>query len=227
MRLKKSDKANLEKRRWVFFQIGLIIGLSVVFLAFEWTTVRTNMIDWDNLGGEVIDEEIVEITIHKKKKPVMPKPQIIRPIEEVTNEIETDEDLEINIEVTDETLNNLDFEIAEEQDEVAEEPQIFQIVEFQPEFPGGLSAMYKYIAENIKYPESAKEVGIQGPVHVSFIVWNDGSIKNVKILRGIGGGCDEETLRVIKSMPNWKPGIQRTQAVNVQMSIPVVFNLMN
>lgn len=226
MRLKKSNKANLEKKRGMFFQIGLIASLSLVFLAFEWTSVRTNILDWDNLGGELIDEEFAEITIHKKKKIEMPKPQITT-IETVTNEIETDETLEINIEVTDETHNNLDFEVVDKKDEVAEEPQIFFSAQQQPEFPGGLSAMRKFLAENIKYPKSAKEVGITGTVHIAFVVWMDGSIRNVKVLRGIGGGCDEEAARVIQNMPDWKPGIQRTQAVNVQMSIPVVFNLMN
>lgn len=227
MRLKKSNKANLEKKRGIFFQIGFIVSLSIVLLAFEWTTIRTNDIEWANLGKGIVDEELAINTIHKEKKPEMPKPQIIRPIEAVTNEIEPDDNIEISIEVTERTLNNLNFEGFEDPDEVAEEPQIFFSAEQQPEFPGGLSAMYKYLYEKIKYPESAKQVGIQGPVHISFIVWNDGSIRDVRVLRGIGGGCDEEALRVIKGMPKWMPGMQRTKAVNVQMSIPILFNLMN
>lgn len=227
MSVKKSNKANLEKKRGMFFQIGFIVSLSLVLLAFEWTTIRTNDIDWGKLGREIIDDELAVVTIHKEKKLEMPKPQIIRPIEVVTNEIGPDDNIEISIEVTEGTLNNLDSEFINEPDEVAEEPQIFFSAEQQPEFPGGLSAMYKYLYEKIKYPESAKQVGIQGPVHISFIVWNDGSIRDVRVLRGIGGGCDEEALRVIKGMPKWMPGIQRTKAVNVQMSISIIFNLMN
>lgn len=226
-RIRLAKQKNLEKKRGLFFEIGLILALSVVLLAFEWTTVRTNFIDWDKYGGEVVDEEFAKVTIHEKKKIEMPKPKPIQVFEEVSNETEVDEELEISGEVTDETVNEVDFIIEDDPDEGIEEPTVFFVVEFQPEFPGGLSAMYKYLAENIKYPKSAKEVGIQGPVHVSFIVWNDGSIRNVKVLRGIGGGCDEEAVRVIESMPKWKPGKQRTKAVNVRMAIPITFNLSN
>lgn len=227
MSTKKSNRANLEKKRGVFFQIGFIVSLSVVLLAFEWTTVKTSMIDWDKLGGETIDEELAKVTIHEKKKLEMPKPKIIRPIEAVTNDLETDEDIEINIEVTDDTRNDLDLEVFDDPDEVVEEPQIFYSAQQQPEFTGGLSAMRKYLAANIKYPKSAKEVGIKGTVHIAFVVWSDGSVRHVEVLRGIGGGCDEEALRVIQEMPDWKPGIQRTIAVNVRMVIPITFNLSN
>jgi len=222
-----TKQANLEKKRGMFFQIGFIVSLSLVLLAFEWTTVRTGMIDWDKLGGEVIDEEFAKVTIHKKKKLEIPKPKIIRPIEAVTNDLETDEDIEINIEVTDDTRNELDFKVFDDPDEVAEEPQIFFSSEQQPIFPGGLGAMRNFLSKNIKYPKSAREIGIVGTVHVEFVVWNDGSVRHVNVLRGIGGGCDVEAMRVISSMPDWNPGIQRTKPVNVRMVIPITFNLSN
>lgn len=226
MRVKKSNKANLEKKRGMFLQIGFIVSLSFVLLAFEWTTIRSHTIDLNRMGrGEMI-EEWAEVTVHKKK-PEMPKPQIIRPII-VPDDTELDSDeIEIDVEITDKTVNEINFKIEDDPDEGTEEPPIFTIVEFKPEFPGGLSALYKYIGDNIEYPKSAKEVGIQGPVHVSFIVWNDGSIRGVEVLRGIGGGCDEEAKRVIQGMPNWKPGKQRTAPVNVQMVIPITFSLSN
>lgn len=227
MKVKKSNRANLEKKRGMFFQIGFIVSLSAVLLAFEWTTVRTNDIIWDNLGGEIVDEDMAIITIHKEKKPEMPKPQIIRPIEAVTNDIDTDEDIEISIEQTEGTLNNINFENFNEPDEVAEEPQIFFSAEQQPAFPGGLGAMRNFLSENIKYPKSAREIGIVGTVHVEFVVWNDGSVRHVKVLRGIGRDCDNEAMRVISSMPDWSPGIQRTKSVNVRMVIPITFNLSN
>ena len=83
----------------------------------------------------------------------------------------------------------------------------------------------EYVAKNIKYPQIARETGIQGRVFVSFVVEPDGSISNVKLLRGIGGGCDEEAMRVIKSLPKWKPGKQRGKAVRVSYQIPVFFKL--
>ena len=233
MRVKKIPKgtpsakqANLENKRGIFLQIGVIISLSLVLLAFEWTTVRTNKIDWNSLERGEIIEELAEVSFHKKK-PEMPKPKIIQTIEIVPDDVETDDDLEITIEDTDETVNDLDFIIEDDPDETLEEPQVFYSAEKQPEFPGGLSAMRKFLSDNLVYPQSAKDVGITGPVHVSFVVWSDGSIREVKVLRGIGGGCDEEAVRVIKSMPDWHPGVQRTTPVSVQMAIQISFHLSN
>ncbi len=227
LRRKPSAKQkNLENKRGLFLQIGLIISLSIVFLAFEWTTVRTNKIDRNNLGRGEIIEELAEVSFHKKKIE-MPKPKIIQTIEIVSDEIDTDDDLEISIENTDETVNDLDLIIEDDPDETIEERVIFYSAEKQPEFPGGLSAMRKFLSDNLVYPGSAKEVGITGTVHIEFVVWNDGSIRKVKVLRGIGGGCDEEAVRVIKSMPDWYPGVQRTTPVNILMAIQISFHLSN
>ena len=111
-----------------------------------------------------------------------------------------------------------------EEEEVVEQ-EIFQIVEEMPSYPGGDQKLMEYIAKNIKYPQIARESGIQGRVFVGFVVEPDGHVSNVKLLRGIGGGCDEEAMRVIKSMPKWKPGKQRGKAVRVSYQIPVMFEL--
>lgn len=103
--------------------------------------------------------------------------------------------------------------------------QIFLHVEEAPQFPGGLPAFYKYIGENIKYPPLARESGIQGRVFIQFVVEKDGSITDVKVLKGIGYGCDEEALRVVKNSPNWSPGKQNGKAVRVQYNLPIVFQL--
>lgn len=102
---------------------------------------------------------------------------------------------------------------------------IFQIVEEMPEFPGGEPKLMEYISDNIQYPQKARETGIQGRVFVGFVVEPDGSISNVKILRGIGGGCDEEAIRVIESLPKWEPGKQRGKAVRVAYQLPILFRL--
>jgi TonB family protein len=107
------------------------------------------------------------------------------------------------------------------------EDQVFMVVEQMPEYPGGEKALYQFLSDSIHYPDSAKLAGIQGKVYVSFIVNRDGSVTNARVLRGIGGGCDEEALRVIKLMPNWKPGQQRGKPVEVQYSLPVKFSLGN
>lgn len=103
--------------------------------------------------------------------------------------------------------------------------KIFDVVEEQPEFPGGNSKMYEYLRNNIKYPPMASESGIQGTVYVQFVVSKNGSIEDIKVLRGIGGGCDEEAVRVVKVMPNWTPGKQRGKAVNVRFTLDIKFRL--
>jgi len=102
---------------------------------------------------------------------------------------------------------------------------VFMVVEKMPEYPGGDKEMYGYLASNIKYPAEAKKKGIQGRVYVTFVIEQDGRVSDVRILRGIGGGCDEEALRVVKAMPKWSPGVQRGKPVRVQYNLPVSFKL--
>lgn len=111
------------------------------------------------------------------------------------------------------------------QEEVKVDEEVFVVVEEQAEFPGGMDSMYAYIVKNLKYPEKAKAEGIEGRVFVSFIIEKDGSISNVKILRGIGGGCDEAVVEMIKNMPKWKPAKQRGKPVRCQFNLPIKFEL--
>jgi len=108
-----------------------------------------------------------------------------------------------------------------------EEPstEVFQIVENMPSFPGGDDALFKFLGENITYPMEAKNAGIEGVVYVSFVIGEKGEITETKILRGIGGGCDEEAMRVIRSMPNWEPGTINKKPVRVQYNLPIRFSL--
>jgi len=114
--------------------------------------------------------------------------------------------------------------VTEQEDEI-EEKQIFTIVEKAPSFPGGDAARIKFMQDNIKYPQMAKESGIQGTVYITFVVERNGSVSKVKILRGIGGGCDEEAIRVVKAMPKWNAGKQRGKPVRVQFNMPIKFIL--
>jgi TonB family protein len=102
---------------------------------------------------------------------------------------------------------------------------IYQIVDEMPQYPGGEKAMMEYVAKNVKYPQEAKDKEIQGRVFVSFVVEKDGSVSTVKVLRGIGGGCDEEAVRVVSSMPKWKPGIKDGKPVRVSYMMPLNFKL--
>jgi len=121
-----------------------------------------------------------------------------------------------------------EMEFVEEKPQVIEQPkkaEIFTVVEENPTFPGGEAELYKFLGESIKYPEEAKELGIQGRVFVNFVVETDGSVSNTRVLRGIGGGCDEEAIRVIQNMPRWTPGKQRGIPVRVSFNLPIKFTL--
>lgn len=107
----------------------------------------------------------------------------------------------------------------------AQDDEVFNVVEKQPQFPGGEPARMQYLQQNLNYPKKAREAGIQGTVFITFVVEKDGSLSNVRILRGIGGGCDEECLRVVRDMPDWEPGKQDGETVRVQFNMPVKFKL--
>lgn len=120
-------------------------------------------------------------------------------------------------------LTNMAF--CQEGKKVSVDDEVFVVVEEQAEFPGGMEAMYAYIQKNLVYPEKAKEKGIEGRVFVQFVIEKDGSISNVKILRGIGGGCDEAAMEMVKNMPKWKPGKQKGKPVRFQFTLPIKFEL--
>ena len=209
----------------MFMQIGMIISLLVAWLAFEHKSYDKREIDPSLLNREVvIDEEMVEITKQEEQKPQpIEQPQQTTQLEIVNDDVET-EDININAEVEQNEIIE-EYVAPEVVEEEVVEQEIFQIVEEMPSFPGGEGKLMEYVAKNIKYPQIARETGIQGRVFVGFVVEPDGSISNVKLLRGIGGGCDEEAMRVIKSLPKWKPGKQRGKAVRVSYQIPVFFKL--
>ncbi|MBR0178134.1 MAG: TonB family protein [Bacteroidales bacterium] len=225
MEEKKSPKANLENKKLMFTQIGLIISLLIAWLAFEHKSYDKREIDPSLLRQtEVVEEEMVEITKQEEQKPQpVEVPKQTTQLEIVQDDVET-EDININAEVEQNEVIDEYVPVEVEEEEVVEQ-EIFQIVEEMPSYPGGDQKLMEYIAKNIKYPQIARESGIQGRVFVGFVVEPDGHVSNVKLLRGIGGGCDEEAMRVIKSMPKWKPGKQRGKAVRVSYQIPVMFEL--
>ena len=111
--------------------------------------------------------------------------------------------------------------------EMEDESEVYIIVERMPEFPGGIDEMMNFLAQNLKYPANAKDAGISGRVYINFVVYEDGSVRDAKVIRGIGGGCDEEALRVVNLMPKWKPGTQRGKKVRVSYNLPINFKLLN
>jgi protein TonB len=226
MELKKSPKADLESKRVIFTEIGLIIGLAVILFAFEWKTYEKTIVDMGTRQVEDIAEEIIPITEQKVKPPPPPPVQQVVKINIVEDDVQVDDVIDIDVEADQNTeVQEYIAPVQVEDEESAEETQIFMVVESMPSFPGGEPALYKYLGENIKYPQMAKESGIQGRVFVTFVVERDGTVTDVRVLRGIGGGCDEEAIRVVKNMPKWTPGKQRGKAVRVQYNLPVKFTL--
>ena len=216
MKPKKNPEISLENKKGLFFQIGLIITLIIVFLAFEWKSYDKTDYNLGQLNIDDLEEEIIPIT-KQEIKPPPPPPPPPEVIEIVEDEVEIEEELEIEDTESDEDIA---IEIEEESDD-----EFFMVVENMPEFPGGDLGLMKYIQKNVKYPPIAKEYNITGKVYVSFIVDKSGSVTNVKIVRGVDKSLDAEALRVVKSLPKYKPGKQRGKAVRVMFTIPINFTL--
>ena len=228
MEAKKNPKADLEKRRGLYLEIGLVVVLAVALVAFEWKNYDQEQIE---VVQRTAIDEVEDVIIQTQQEELPPPPPPEQP--EVTTDLNVIEDdaesenvLDMSSFQRQEEATNIEItpvQIEEEEEE--EEQTIFQVVENDPEYPGGIEAMYKYLAQNIKYPQIAKENNITGRVYVGFVVERDGSVSNVKVLRDIGGGCGAEAVRIVKSMPKWTPGKQRGKAVRVQYQIPVNFTL--
>ena len=216
MKPKKNPEISLENKKGLFFQIGLIVTLIIVFLAFEWKSYDKTDYNLGQLNLDDLEEEIIPIT-KQEIKPPPPPPPPPEVIEIVEDEVEIEEELEIEDTESDEDIA---IEIEEESDD-----EFFMVVENMPEFPGGDLGLMKYIQKNVKYPPIAKEYNITGKVYVSFIVDKSGSVTNVKIVRGVDKSLDAEALRVVKSLPKYKPGKQRGKAVRVMFTIPINFTL--
>ncbi len=225
MDAKKSPKADLESKKVVFTQIGLIITLAIVLFAFNWKTYEKREIDLSQREIVDIPEEIIPITEQKVKPPPPPPPKQVTVINIVDDDVEIEDEIEIDVEADQDTEIEEYVPIEVDDDEEVEEAQIFTVVESMPSFPGGDKARIRFLNENIEYPTMARESGIQGRVYVTFVVERNGMVTDVKILRGIGGGCDEEAKRVVKAMPKWIPGKQRGKPVRVQFTLPIKFTL--
>lgn len=225
--VKKSPKANIDALKLTSILMGMVVGISVLFFAFEWSS-KTKKLDESIIVQDVLAEEEIEITRRDPPPPPPPPPpapetpEIIQVVEE-----KVDTRIEINTE-DDASKRQMETFVPPpppkpKVEEVTEE--IFVVVEEQPEFPGGNAAMMKFLSDNIKYPVIAQENGIQGRVITNFVVERDGSITDVQVVRGVDPSLDKEAVRVIQSMPKWKPGKQRGSAVRVRFTLPVVFRL--
>ncbi|WP_010664876.1 energy transducer TonB [Marinilabilia salmonicolor] len=225
MEVKKSPKADLESKKSVFMQIGLVVVLSLVFIAFEWTSTDAGVNEGFKIEEEEVEEEIIPITTQEEVKPPPPPPP--PKVTDVLNIVEDDVELEEELVIEDtEATEEMEVDFSDmETDEEEEEAPVFFIVEDMPEFPGGDAALHKYLATSVDYPVIAQENGIQGRVYVKFVINTDGSVTDVQIARGVDPSLDKEAIRVVKSMPKWKPGKQRGKSVRVSYTVPINFVL--
>ena len=225
MQLKKSPKASLEDKKLTYVLMGLVLVLSICYVAFEWT--EKEVTKYEVTDTEFFFEEEIDIQQTTQETPPPPPPPAMQEVE-VLNVVEDDVETE-TIEINTEDDKDVEVVIAppvEAPVEEEEEEVIFVVVESIPEFPGGQQALFKYLAENVKYPVIAQENGIQGRVICQFVVNKDGSIVDVVAVRSSGEpSLDKEAIRVIQSMPKWKPGKQRGKPVRVKYTVPVNFRL--
>ena len=228
MEVKKTPKASLENKRALFIEIGLIVALAVVYIAFNWTSKDVQVSTLEAENQVVQEEEIIPITQETPPPPPeAPKiPVLSDQIDIVDDEIEVDNDV-LSLEDSDDMGVEIMDYVENVQEEVVEEEAIpFQLVEEKPSFMGSdANEFSKWVNKRLVYPEIAKENGVQGRVTLQFTVEKDGSVTKVKVLRGVDPSLDKEAVRVVSMSPKWKPGKQRDRAVPVTYTFPVYFQL--
>jgi protein TonB len=221
--LKAKRLKDYKSRKMLFTSIGLMISLLAIVSLFEWKVYdKGNEVNLQASTTQI--DELLEIPLTEQPPPppkkVIQQPNVIEVSEEeIIEEIEINLDMEVTEDMTIEEV--VVEEVAEPEEEVADE--IFLIVEQAPEPVGGMEAFMSYLAENLHYPQKAIRMQITGRVFVQFVVNADGTLQDFEVVKGIGGGCDEEAIRVLKNAPKWIPGKQRGKNVRVRMVIPVYF----
>ena len=230
LEVKKSSKANLEQNRFLWLLMGCVMVFSVTFAVIEWTKFEPKEKKEKKSLQAALDipiEIMVPFTIPEKK--VVPPPpeakKIVDILEIVEDEAEIEESDLVSIEEQGDAVEITDNANIVVED-IVEEETVFQVVEQQPEFPGGMKAMMKYLQENIQYPRISRDNNSQGRAFIRFVVNADGSIQGVEVLKSSGDiYLDKEAVRVVEGMPKWSPGKQAGKPVRVFFTLPVVFRL--
>ena len=226
MEAKKSKKATIENQRGSWLLMGLVVALAFMFVSFEWTQHDVRVAALSSDDESIFVTELVPITFpdEKLEPPPPPENKIVEILEIVKNDIEVADNVSIVGEDMDATHKIVWIPPVVET-EVVDEDVIVDVAEIMPEFPGGTAALMKYLGTNIKYPTISQEMGSAGRVIVQFVVDKDGSISNPEVVRGVDAYLDKEAIRVISSMPKWRPGVQNGKKVRVKYTVPVVFRL--
>jgi protein TonB len=231
----------LRKKYRKYVLISMAIGFLIMSVAVAYPVI-TAVVNKGRLINEEKNVGVEMMDIQKEEAPPPPPPPpppeaLEQKVKFTAPKVVEDTTIETGLATQDELSNRVSNEVPQEEEQIVvkdekpqvieqkQEAEIFTVVEEQPQYPGGEGALMTYLQQNIKYPEEAKELGIQGRVFVTFVVEVDGSITDVRVLRGIGGGCDQEAIRVVQSMSKWVPGKQRGVPVRVQFNLPIKFTL--
>ena len=228
MELKKSKKADLEKKKGMFLEIGLVVALSIILVAFEWTKGEGKDDNADSVQEIQFEDEMMQITRREEPKPE-PKPEqpkVAEVLDIVDDDVEIEDDFDFDMEATDNSEYDFTSMMGDDEEEIDEE-EVFYIVEDMPTFNGGDPAteFRKFIAQNLRYPEIAAENGISGRVIVQFAVNKVGMVVDAVVVRSVDPALDREASRVVMSSPKWTPGRQRGKAVKVLFTFPINFVL--
>ena len=229
MEIKKSTKASLENKRLLFAEAGLVIALSVVLGLIEWTSESRPVALLEDTTRMVEEIDVVAIELETP-----PPPPAVPDIPELSDMLDiVDDNIEVDVDFVDLTEENgqtftiasyIETPVAEEEDEDETIPMV--IVETKPTFNGGdANEFSRWVNSRLVYPESAREMGVQGRVTLQFTIGTDGRVSDVKVVKGADPLLDQEALRVVSSSPRWSPGKQRDRAVKVSYTFPVVFRL--
>lgn len=237
MESKKTSKADLNEKRGTFFVLGIILALSLLFVSLEYTNREfDSFLDDEYLDDLAQDFELLP-SMDEEEELETASPQerttVLTENIKVTNEVPSEIDNTsiptplVEQEVTDDMTNEkeTDEQTPPNVAEQAEEPIQFRIVEQYPEFPGGMTEYMKWLTRNLRYPDIARSLKIQGKVVVQFIVNQDGSIADAKVVKSVNPHLDREAMRVIRMMPSWKPGIQDNKPCKTMVAVPIVFKL--
>lgn len=230
MEAKKSKKAAIENQRGSWLMMGLIVALAFMFVSFEWTQHGVRVATTSSLNDDpIFVTELVPITFPDEKK-LEPPPPVVTKIVDVFVVVDDKTEIAEDVSMIAEDMSFKPVEgilapPTEVVEDVVVEDEIYVAVENMPEFPGGTAQLMKYLSSRIKYPTISQEMGTSGKVIVQFVVDKDGSIISPEVVRGVDPYLDKEALRVISTMPKWKPGEQNGKKVRVKFTVPVSFTL--
>ena len=228
MEVKKSPKADLQNRKGLFLEIGLVISLLIVVAAFKYAPdeYRIEAVEQEAV---IVEEEIVEITRNELKPPAPPKKIEIQVFNDILDIVTNDTEVKTDISF-DEFMDGLDMDVnyvVMEEEEIEEDTPIIK-AEKMPTFQGGdLMKFREWVQKRLRYPQIAQENNIAGRVTLSFVIEKDGTLTNIEVMQSPDRSLSEEAIRVLKTSPKWEPGKQRNQPVRVKYTLPVAFQIRN